>query len=85
MPEMPSIGLNLSLRQKCPLVAMAGGLTLLVAGGVFFLISVGLTKSMWVLLGKNMDRISAMLNEEMTIIMDDNIIIMNLLYHTNRT
>ena len=40
-----------SKEQKCRLITLTGGLTLIVAGCVYFLISVGLPQSMWLALG----------------------------------
>ena len=45
------MGSTFSLAQKCRLVTLTGGLTLLIAGVIFFLISLGLPRSVWLTLG----------------------------------
>ena len=45
------MGLFQSAEHKCTLLCMTCGLSLLVAGGVFFLISAGLPDATWTVLG----------------------------------
>ncbi len=45
------MGLFLSLDHKCMVICITCGLTLLVSGGVFFLISAGLPDPAWLVLG----------------------------------
>ena len=45
------MGAAFSASHKCIIAIMAVGLTLLIAGGIFFLISVGLPQTLWLILG----------------------------------
>ena len=45
------MGASFSREQKCIIATIASGLTLMIAGGIFFLISVGLPQTTWLILG----------------------------------
>ena len=45
------MGIVLSLEEKCTVISVTCGLTLLVSGGVFYLISAGRPDPVWLVLG----------------------------------